>query len=577
MLYYDNKTFTDDEYSRYLVKKYIEKHFKYPKKVMETYALKEVARLTGEIDISFFALYYMRKIFVVSDNNAARELSKAHYEIWNVLNDTFVKDLMDKVNLVEPRGIGKSTIADLLLSIWLICYKKSIFTLLGAKKDDDATQFLDSVKITLNECEEIRKEFGELINPKKSKPNSTDKYRVNSNEIEFLNGTYIRAIGSASSVRGANWGGVRPTVVILDDYQSETDILTEDAREKKYNKFTKEVEQVGDTAVYRNGKKIKQATKIINIGTVLHNDCLVSKISRNKDYYTIKRSAILLEEGQTVDDIFESELWAKCKRIYFDDKLDNPRFEAKLFYENNQEEMKYPILWEEKWNFFDDIAVKYWENRISFMSELMNDAVSIGERWFKSIRTQTGEEIEDHIFTKTALVVDPASTKSARSDNTSMIVGSLAVNDFKYCRELVREKYSFDEYCVKVIELLLKWEDVTHIVIEKNTYQGADVIKIKELIEKEPRLRNRGFEFINKMTTKNKDEKISTIIDQVNNGQIIFIDDNRDFISEILDFQGQKYSTKDDCPDVTAEFSRVIEEIVVVKAVEILDRRDLGL
>ena len=306
MLYYDNKAFTDVEFSRYITKKYVLKHFEHPKKVMERYTLKQVARLLGEIDISFFALYYMRNMFVVSDDNSARELAKAHYEIWDVLNDTFVEDLMDKVNLVEPRGIGKSTIADLLLSVWLVCYKKSIFTLLGAKKDDDATQFLDSVKIALATCQELKKEFGELINPKATKPGSSDKYKVNSNEIEFLNGTYIRAVGSASSVRGANWGGIRPTVVILDDYQSEVDILTEDAREKKYNKFTKEVEQVGDTAVYRNGKKVKQATKIINIGTVLHVDCLVSKISRNKDYYTIKRSAILLEEGQTVDDIFEN-------------------------------------------------------------------------------------------------------------------------------------------------------------------------------------------------------------------------------------------------------------------------------
>ena len=50
------------------------------------------------------------------------------------------------------------------------------------------------------------------------------------------------------------------------DYQSEDDILTEDARTKKYNRWTKEVEQVGDKAVFRNGKKIKSATKIIAIG-----------------------------------------------------------------------------------------------------------------------------------------------------------------------------------------------------------------------------------------------------------------------------------------------------------------------
>ena len=349
------------------------------------------------------------------------------------------------------------------------------------------------------------------------------------------------------------------------------DILTEDAREKKYNKFTKEVEQVGDTAVYRNGKKIKKATKIINIGTVLHVDCLVSKISRNKDYYTIKRSAILLEDGQTVDDIFESELWSECKKIYFDDKSENSRYEAEQFYRKHENEMKYPLLWEEKWDFFNDIAVKYWENRISFMSELMNDAVSIGERWFKSIRTQSKEEIEDHEFVKTMLVIDPAATKTKRSDNTAMIVGSLGNNGFKYCRELIREKLSFNEYCDLVIEILRKYEDITHIDIEKNTFQGTDVSKIKELIEKDSYLMKRDIEFINDRATTNKDERISTIIDEVNNGQIIFVNNNSEFIKEILDFQGQQYSVRDDCPDVTSRFSKMIGTINPIVRVRVLD------
>lgn len=577
MLYYDNKTFSNEEFSLYLIEKYLNKHFEYPKKVKEKYKPSQIARLIGEIDISFFALYYMRNKFVVSDDNTSRELAKAHYEMWNVLNDTFIDDLMDKINLVEPRGFAKTTVGNLLLSIWLVCYKKSLFTLIGAKADRDAEQFLNSIKMEMQNNEMIKKEFGTLVDIKKNKPGSTEKYKVNSSEIEFTNGTYIRIISSGSSARGANWQSIRPTVFIGDDYQAESDILTEDAREKKWNRWCKEIEEIGDTAVYRNGKKIKPATKFVNCGTVLHVDCMISKLCRNKEYYTIKNSAILLEKGQSVDDIFESELWTKCKRIYFDDKLEKPKLEAKKFYENHKEEMKYPLLWEEKWDFFDDIAVKYWENRVSFMSEKMNDAQSIGERWFKSIRTQTEEEIEDHSFTKTALIIDPASTKNARSDNTAMIVGSLAMNDFKYCRELIREKYSFDEYCNKVIELLLKWEEITHIVVEKNTYQGADVVKIKELIEKEPRLKNRHFEFINKSSYKNKDERISTIIDAVNNGQIIFIDNNREFTQEILDFQGQKYSPKDDCPDVTAEFSRIIEEIVVIREVEILDKRDLGL
>ena len=144
------------------------------------------------------------------------------------------------------------------VNIWLVCYKKSQFTLVGAKKDSDAQQFLDSIKVQFNENQLIIKVFGKLIDKK--------KYTVNANEIEFTNGCYIRAVGSGTSVRGANFKGVRPQVVIADDYQSEDDILTEDARTKKYNRWTKEVEQVGDKAVFRNGKKIKSATKIIAIG-----------------------------------------------------------------------------------------------------------------------------------------------------------------------------------------------------------------------------------------------------------------------------------------------------------------------
>ena len=66
------------------------------------------------------------------------------------------------------------------------------------------------------------------------------------------------------------------------------------------------------------------------------------------------------------------------------------------------------------------------------------------------------------------------------------------------------------------------------------------------------------------MQRKNKDEKISTIVDQVNNGQIIFVSDKEDSqkaIDEILDFQGQLYSIHDDAPDNLAELENKIKTI----------------
>lgn len=560
IIYYDDKEFTDIQYKVYILNKYLIKHYNrdIARKSLKKFSkdLNTLARALGEKDIGFFCLYFMSDIFVVKDSNEARQLSATHYDMWELANDTFIKDKHDKLNIICPRGFAKTTIFDLAVSVWLICYGKSKFTLIGAKKDDDAVQFVDSIKKVFKENELIKTTFGELINNK--------KFKVNANEIEFTNGMYIRAVGSASSVRGANFKGIRPSVVIADDYQDEKDILTEDSREKKYNRWTKEIEQVGDKAVYRNGEKIKAATKIIAIGTVLHIDCLMSRLSRNKEYKTVLKRAIILNDNETVEDIFESELWIKCKKIYFNDKDEDSKQSARDFYIKNKENMKFPTLWDEKWDCFNDLAIPYWENRISFMSELMNDATSIGEKWFKSVREEHKEFFDDINYSKTMLCIDPASTTNKKSDYTAMVVGSNNSNNFTYIRYIVMQKLEFNSYCKKVIELLEAYEDVVYIYVEKNTYQGADIVKIKELIAQNIKLRNRRFIWINEMQRKNKDEKISTIIDSVNNGQVIFnndCEDSKEAIQQLLDFQGQSYSVHDDFPDIVAECVNRLKEI----------------
>ena len=584
MIYFDTLKFNIElKYEVCLLTKYLVKHYDetMADKLLKANSndLDKLAKALGEIDIEFFCLYFMSDTFVVKDDNVVRQLSKGHYELWDLANRIFVEDELDKAAIIEPRGFAKTTIFDMAVSVWLHCYKKSTFTLLGAKTDTDATQFLDSIKKVFNENKKIIKCFGKLINIKASKDNG-EKYTINANEVEFTNGTYIKTVGSGTSVRGANWGGIRPTVFIGDDFQDEKNILTDAARDKQYAKWTKEIEEVGDKAVYRNGIKIKAATKIIAIGTVLHIDCLMSRLSRNNDYYTILRRAIMLKDDQTVEEIFERDLWQQCHDIYFDEKLNKykRKEKAKQFYEDHKEEMQFPTWWPEKWDCFNDLAVKYWENRIAFMTELMNDGTSIGEKWFKSVRTQTKEEIEQHDFVKTMLSADPASTTNKKSDSTNIMVGSKATNDFTYIRDIVHRKMEFNKYCEEVVKALERNLDTTHINIEKNTYQGADVIKIKELIAASEILKGKSYEWINEMQKKNKDEKISTIVDPVNNGQIIIVsdcEDSKKAIDEILDFQGQLYSVHDDAPDNLAELENKLKIIENVATIQILDRSSI--
>jgi len=111
--------------------------------------------------------------------------------------------------------------------------------------------------------------------------------------------------------------------------------------------------------------------------------------------------------------------------------------------------------------------------------------------------------------------------------------------------------------------------------VEKNLYSGADVSKIKELILKEPELRNRQIEFINKMQRTNKDEKISTIIQGVNTGQVIFNEEDTEFNEQVMDFSGQDFSEHDDAPDCVAQFMIDVKEIEVIYRVEFVDRNKL--
>lgn len=525
----------------------------------------ELAWSVGKRSIAYFCKYFLQDTFTPKPGNVARELAPMHYELWEQAENIFIKDKFDKFAAAEPRGSAKTTIMDFAVSTWLHAYKISPYTLVCGKVEQDATDFISTTRQAFEENEYIIKAFGKLID--------TKTYTVNKLELELANHTKIQAISSTSSIRGKKYKNDRPFCIIADDYQGKSDIITEESREKKYRTWMDDAKFAGDEAVYREGVKIKMATKFIVLGTILHRDCFMSRILKNKEYTCITRKAVLADN---VDDLYNNGLWLEFKTLYFNDNDKDAISTAKEFYYQHEAEMQYPVSWPDKWNCVD-LAIAYYVDEISFKQELQNDASKIGIKWFTSVKTQTVMGIEDHTFIKTILVCDPASSVNAKADYTAMAVGSTADNDFTYIRKGILIKLNFDDLCKKVVEVLLIYPDITHISIEKNLYMGADVSKIKESIEKEPGLSNRNITFINKMQKVNKDEKISTIISGVNNGQIIFNENDKEPIKQIMDFAGQNFSEHDDMPDCISQLLIDIKEIKIVSVVKILDRRALGL
>jgi len=522
-----------------------------------------LAHSIGALSIPFFCRYFLQDTFIPKKGNAARELAAIHLEIWDELDKMFLQDEFDKIEVAWPRGCAKTTVLDFALSVWLHCYEKSKYTLVAGKTESDSTEFIAQARQAFEENTYLIAAFGMLIKP--------NDFTVNKLELELTNKTKIQAISSTSSMRGKKYGGSRPSAIIADDFQGRADVITQESRDKKYNTWVEDSAYAGDKAVYRKGVKIKPATKFIVLGTILHKDCYMSRLLKNKDYKHILKRVVEFD----VDEYFQAGLWEEFSKLYFDDKLKDSVAEAKEFYYQHEKEMRYATIWDDKYDCLD-LAIDYFNNPIAFKQEMMNDASKIGDKWFKSMRTQPAEEIEAHEFEKTMLVCDPASSVTIKSDFTALLVGSVASNGFSYVRKGILAKLCFDDFCAKVIELLKVYPDITHVSVEKNLYSGADVSKIKELALAEPELKYRKIEYLNAMQRRNKDEKISTIIQGVNKGQVIFNEEDTAFNDQVLEFSGQDFSEHDDAPDCVAQFTIDVKEIKVIQRVKVSDRRLLG-
>jgi predicted phage terminase large subunit-like protein len=574
-----------DEFNRYLLYKYATKqlistglNLKQAEKQAQEMIISHSNNLFGnnslavqlaQVNFEFFCVYYLQDTFIPKDNNTARNLAPVHLQIWKELQKMFIEDKYDNEEFILPRGCSKSTIINKTLSCYIHCFNKSRYTIVIGNKEDDAVQFVaDTRKILGNKY--IVKSFGKLIDKKTR--------TVNKQELELTNNSKISAFSWGSSVRGTTYGCVdgifRPSVVICDDVLSEDDILSDGAKEKVLNKYYKEITEVGDSVVIRDGKKIKSASKFIIIGTPLAPDDFINTIREDATFKVFHKSVVNFD----VDKYFEeNKYWQHYKTILMNTKIpkEDKDIMLKEYYLEHKRDMEFPTIWE-KYE-CDKLSQKYFNKRTAFLQELMCDCKNIGEKWFKSIRKQSVKEIESNTFLKTMLCVDPASTTGRNSDYSAFVVGSKADNDFKYVRKGIIEKLSFNNYCNKVIKLLKDYSDITYIYVEKNTYQGSDLIKIKELIAKDNELKRRNFTFINEMQRKNKDQKISAIVDDVNSGSIIFNKEDEEFINQFKEFSGQMYSLHDDSNDAVAEFVHRIDSIEVIQKIKILDRRKLGL
>lgn len=525
----------------------------------------------GQISLEFFCLYFLQDIYLPKEDNAAAPMADVHRELWSDIQESIIGDGPEQLGRVLPRGTGKSAFGTLGPTCWVVAYKHKTYVLICSDIGSTAEKFIKDIKDNMIENPYIEQAFGKILDDKNR------DFICNATQLEFTNKTFVEAISSTSPMRGRKYKNVRPDLIILDDYQSEDDCRTEEAREKKWKKYSDDVKFAKQRPIKRDGKVIKKGTVLMAWGTQQHKECFYSRLIKAPTWTFKKEKGVLVE---SVDEYFNSGLWLEFKNILNNFKNENRLYDAKEFYYEHQNEMQFKTLWSEFWDCLE-LALDYFENPNSFKQEVQGDVDAIGEKWFKRINTEPRKVIESHEFIKTMIIVDPASSGGKKNDYSAFLVGSEGINKCKYARKAelakINARNEFDKYVDHIIDLLLEYTDATHVSIEKNTFNGADANQLEKKIKEHEILKYRNITIVNEMQRRNKDDKISTIVPYVNNGTFIFAEEDEEFVNQLMEFAGQKFTVHDDAADVSSEFWLKVDEIKVASTVKLLDRKLLGL
>ncbi len=226
-----------------------------------------------------------------------------------------------RLAIASPRESAKSVMLGFLYPIFSILYKRKRFIVFLMNTEEKAKGALGGIKKEIKD-NKLLMIFGVKI----TKDTETDTIFTHGDG--FQTRVLCKGASQMGSIRGERFGAYRPDLCIVDDLEDDEMVRNPDRRRELQEVFDDAVEPAVD----------REVGQIIFIGTVLHDDSLIRKVT-SKDYY-----------------------------IDF----------KKLFYRarwNNES------LWNEKWS-LEDLAKIEAGNPEKFAKEYQNDPISGARRSF---------------------------------------------------------------------------------------------------------------------------------------------------------------------------------------------------
>jgi len=339
--------------------------------------LDEVERLSRiqrcETDTLEFAIEYFSEArnpgnagnwdgFDLTDKADAAEF---HREISEIMDEVSTTKRNAKTAVAAPRSHAKSTYLTKGFPLHQVVYRKRKYIIIISETPSVSGPNLEWLATQLKHNAKLRADFGPLLSERQQ-----ENVRDNSEEFiawEDRDGskrqlTKVEASSTGKALRGRNWQGSRPDLIVCDDLEDgKTNAATEEQRTKLREWFQSVVMPLGDP----KGEK----TAIIYMGTTVHFDALLMRILYKRSDFTTKVYRAL------IDPPTRGDLWEACRAIYQDHENVNRKADAEAFYTANYDAMNegVRVLWAEFQPIWKLMTWKWDNSSKAFNTEYQNN------------------------------------------------------------------------------------------------------------------------------------------------------------------------------------------------------------
>jgi len=333
-----------------------------------------------------------------------------HRKVFDAIDNTEAK----KICIAGARGFGKSTICEAVVKLAIMLREKRFIGYLS-NSASSAELYTENIKLDLLSNEQVQQfGFGSITEGSEEIPEELIKQFQFSKKAWVANGhTLVLPRGAGQQVRGLKWIRYRPDLWVIDDLESDEEVMNDKQREKLRDWFF--------GALMKTVSRYTQDHRILYIDTVKHEDALITHIMEDPDWEHIYIPAYIDgKDGKyvTVDADFMSQA-----------ELDK---EVESFRRRKQMDV--------------------------FARELGCQATSREENEFiGNIRYYAEDDpefIERKPYLESFLIVDPAKTKESKKAEYGFLVASVdLVRQSIYIRRAVGLNLTQAEYLDKTFEL----------------------------------------------------------------------------------------------------------------------------